>query len=97
LAALAEHGEMPPIAYVIPIAGRAPRSDVLRPYFERPLVTPSLHVWGENDTLAGDTPRALVERFASPQVLTWPGGHTLPTTREGIDALVRFIRSRHAA
>jgi pimeloyl-ACP methyl ester carboxylesterase len=94
LATMAGHAEMPPIEFVILVAGRPPRADVLQPFLERPIAVRSLHVWGDDDPLAQGTPAVLVERFApaTREILTWSGGHSVPTTREGIDAIVDFIR-----
>ncbi len=93
LAAMASHGEMPPIEFAILIAGRPPRADVLLPFLARPIAVPSLHVWGERDSLAGDTPRALVDLFspATREVVTWPGEHTIPTSGPAADAIADFL------
>lgn len=93
LAALASHGEMPPIQFAILVAGRPPRADVLKPFLTEPIAVPSLHVWGETDLLAGDAPRALADLFlpASREVSTWSGQHSIPTTGPAADAIVDFI------
>ncbi len=93
LAAMAQHGALPPIAYVILIAGRTPRADVLAPFLGQPIRTPSLHVWGEHDQLARDTARELVELFdpATRQVVTWPGSHHVPTHGPAADAIAQRI------
>ncbi|MBL9017801.1 MAG: hypothetical protein JNL83_26680 [Myxococcales bacterium] len=96
LAALAEHGQAPPVEYVILIAGRSPRADVFAPYLREPLRTRSLHVWGETDTLVGDTSRELVDRFdlTTRRVVTWPGGHYIPARGPAAEAIARMIRDR---
>jgi hypothetical protein len=93
LAALSEHGELPPIEYVVLIAGRSPRADVFAPYLVEPLRTPSLHVWGEKDFLVGTTSRELVDRFAVEhrKVVTWPGSHMIPTRGPAADAIEEFV------
>ena len=97
LAALSHHGQVAPIEFVVVIAGRTPRADVLAPFLGDPIGVRSLHVWGENDHLVADTSRALVDRFdaTSRQVVTWPGGHAIPSRGPGATAIEEFItRSR---
>lgn len=93
LAALAEHGQLPPIDYVILIAGRPPRADVFAPFLVEPLRTSSLHVWGENDLLARDTSRELVDRFdiESRNVVMWPGTHAIPKSGPAATAIEQLI------
>jgi pimeloyl-ACP methyl ester carboxylesterase len=54
---------------------------------------PSLHIWGANDPLIGDTSAALVELFhpATREVVVWPGAHSLPATGPAAAAIVEFI------
>jgi predicted esterase len=96
LAALAVHGEMPPIELVILIAGRTPRADVLHPFLKQPLAVPSLHIWGEADTLVGDSSRALLDTFLPDQrqVVTWAGKHSIPKTGPAAAAIVDFLARR---
>jgi pimeloyl-ACP methyl ester carboxylesterase len=97
LAALAGAGEFPEIAFVILVAGRVPRADVLQPWFASPLRIPSLHVWGEQDAFAEALSPLLVECF-EPGVreqVRWPGPHILPTRGPAADAILTFI-GRHA-
>jgi pimeloyl-ACP methyl ester carboxylesterase len=77
ISALAECDEFPRVAFAILIAGRAPRSTALKAAVARGVHVPSLHVWGERDTLARTHSAALVERFdpATRQVVVWPA-HT---------------------
>ncbi len=93
LAALAQHGQLPPIDRVILVAGRPPRADVLAPFLTAPIRTPSLHVWGENDHLARDTSRDLVDRFdpATRHIATWPGAHTIPSHGPAAAAIEQFL------
>lgn len=99
VAAMAAHGEMPPIDFVVLIAGRPPRADVIKPFLDRPIAVPSLHVWGANDQIVGTTPAALVELFApaTREVVIWPGEHTVPTTGSGAEAIAEFIGRCHRA
>jgi len=93
LAAMSESGELPPIPFVIPIAGRAPRSDVFTPLLTKPLATPSLHIWGEADHMARDTSRELVDSYAAStrRVVTWSGAHTIPQAGAAADAIVQRV------
>lgn len=99
VAAMAAHGEMPAIDFVVLIAGRAPRADAIKPFLAAPIALPSLHVWGANDQLVGDTSAALVELFspATREVTIWPGEHTVPTTGPGAEAIHEFIGRWHRA
>jgi pimeloyl-ACP methyl ester carboxylesterase len=96
IAALASNGELAGVKFVILVAGRTPRADVLQPLFEAPIRVPSLHVWGERDSLAAGA--ALAERFdpASRETLVWPGPHTVPVRGPAADGIVAFAR-RHGA
>lgn len=93
LAALSQVGGVPPISYVILIAGRTPRADVITPHFAEPVRVPSLHIWGEADTLMGTAPADQVERYdaATRKVVTWPGTHVVPTEGPAAEAIERLI------
>jgi pimeloyl-ACP methyl ester carboxylesterase len=96
MAALAEHGQMPPVRFAILVAGRPPRADVLRPFLGTPLRTPSLHVWGKADPLATDVSEALRDRYdpATREVVVWDGGHRVPTRGEHAEAILRFVQKQ---
>jgi len=98
LAALAQHGKLPPIDYVVLIAGRTPRADVFTSFLVEPLRVPSLHVWGENDHMARDTSIELVERYdaTTRKVATWPGSHRIPTHGPAAKAIEEFVTRRGA-
>jgi pimeloyl-ACP methyl ester carboxylesterase len=93
IAAMAAQGEMPPVDFVVLIAGRAPRSDALTPFLDRPMALPSLHVWGARDSLIGESSAALVERFDpdTREIAVWPGSHTVPETGPAAAAIVDFV------
>jgi pimeloyl-ACP methyl ester carboxylesterase len=95
LAALSAAGQFPRLSGVVLVAGYAPRSDLLRPLFERPIVVPSLHVWGERDGMAGAASAALVEAFdaGSRQSVVWPGPHAIPRKGPAASAIVAFVRA----
>ncbi len=93
VAALSRIGELPSIHAAVLIAGRKPRAAQLQAAFTEPVAVPSLHVWGERDTLTGKYSEELVECFAPDdrEVVRWPGGHVVPTSGSAFDAIVRFV------
>ena len=92
LAAASSRGELPPLRFVVLIAGFMPRARDIAPLFAEPVRVPSIHVWGTSDPFAGQSPR-LVECFdgATRRVLTWPGRHVVPSNGSAGDALVTLI------
>jgi pimeloyl-ACP methyl ester carboxylesterase len=96
LAAMAQHGQAPPIDFVVLIAGRAPRADVLAPLLVEPIRIRSLHVWGDRDSMMGETCRELADRFAADtrEVVTWPGGHTIPKSGPAAQAIEALVAPR---
>ena len=99
VAALARRAELPPIHAAVLIAGRKPRAAQLQAAFVEPVAGPSLHVWGERDTLTGQYCEELVECFNAPEreVVRWPGGHQLPTNGPAFEAIVRFVLEHASA
>jgi len=97
VAALARSGELPPIHAAVLIAGRKPRATRLQAAFTDPVALPSLHVWGERDTLTLQHSEELVECFSplERQVARWAGGHMVPTSGPAYDAILRFV-AQHA-
>jgi pimeloyl-ACP methyl ester carboxylesterase len=93
VAAWSERGEIPPLRFVILVAGRVPRATALQPLFEKPIRVPSLHIWGERDGMA-DGSRELVTRFdeATREVATWNGTHRVPIDGPAADAIVAIVR-----
>jgi len=93
VAALACRGELPPLHSAVLMAGRKPRSALLQAAFSEPVGVPSLHVWGERDTLTGQYCEELVESFSADgrEVVRWPAGHVVPTRGPAYDAIVRFV------
>jgi len=94
IAAWSERGDVPPLRFVILVAGRVPRATALQPLFENPIRVPSLHIWGDRDGMAEGS-RELVTRFdeATREVATWNGTHRVPTEGTAADAIVRRVRS----
>jgi predicted esterase len=96
VAALSSAGQMPPMRFAVLVAGRIPRATALQPLFERPIRVPSLHVWGDADTVTGSAAPALVERFDPDvrEVVRWAGPHVVPTRGQAAESIVDFIRRR---
>lgn len=93
LAALSACGKLPPLQFVVLVAGRIPRAEDLLPHFEAPIAIPSLHVWGERDKLSIPTAAQLAEKFkaGTRETHVWPGPHVIPSRGPGADAIVSFI------
>jgi predicted esterase len=96
VAALSRSGELPHVHCAVLVAGRKPRDARLQAAFMDPISVPSLHVWGERDTVTGQYCQALAEQFspAEREIATWPGGHMIPTRGPAYDAIVRFVLAR---
>lgn len=97
LAALAQAGVFPPLAFVVLVAGFPPRAGELAAHYQAPIAVPSLHVWDEADAFAKHSP-LLFKRFdrATREKLAWSGRHSIPAEPPEADVLVDFIR-RHAS
>ncbi len=95
LAAASERGQFPALRFVVLVAGFAARAIDIAALFSEPLVTPSLHVFGDADPFAKHAP-ALLECFApeTRQELRWPGRHVIPVSGAPADTLVEFIRAQ---
>jgi len=93
VAALSRIGELPAIHAAVLIAGRKPRAAPLQAAFMEPVAVPSLHVWGERDTLTRHYSEELVDCFSAREreVIRWPGGHTVPTDGPAFEAITRFV------
>jgi predicted esterase len=97
LAALAARAEVPPLQFVVLIAGSVPRALELAPLFHPAVAVRSLHVWGTRDTVTGAFSPLLAERFAASEreIITWRGPHVVPTTGPAAAGIVAFVR-QHA-
>ncbi len=95
-AALSARGELPPLGFVVVVAGRLPRANAFRTLFDAPIQVPSLHVWGERDAFSKDAAPALMDHFApeSREKFVSAGGHAFPTAGPAADAMCRFVDSR---
>jgi len=99
VAALSEHGELPPLRFAILVAGRTPRADVLQPFLKGTLRTPSLHIRGRADSMVPvTTSEELADHFdeATRETVTWEGGHRVPTSGEGAEAILEFVRKHRS-
>jgi pimeloyl-ACP methyl ester carboxylesterase len=96
VAALSRAGELPAVRAAVLIAGRKPRAARLQAAFIDPVDMPSLHVWGERDTVTGQYCEELVDCFSAShrEVVRWPGGHMVPTRGPAHEAIARFISTR---
>jgi predicted esterase len=93
LAALSSNGKLPVLSFVVLVAGAPPRASALLGEFDRPVDVPSLHVWGERDQLSGPRSPELFQRFeaSSREMVTWEGGHSVPTSGPAASQLVDFV------
>ncbi|HWZ89614.1 MAG TPA: alpha/beta fold hydrolase [Polyangiaceae bacterium] len=93
VAALAQSGELPEVHGAVLVAGRTPRAARLQAAFMDPIALPSLHVWGERDTVTGQYCQELADHFApvERELAVWSGGHVIPTKGPAYEAMVRFV------
>lgn len=97
IAALSHAGELPAIRFAVIVAGGPPRAQAIKPFLTQIIGVPSLHVWGERDTIAASAAPAALECFdpATREHLIWPGAHSVPPTGPGALAIVNFVK-RHS-
>jgi predicted esterase len=91
VAALSQRGELPHVHCAVLIAGRLPRAARLQAAFMDPVSVPSLHVWGERDSVTGAFCQELADHFTQPEIAIWSGGHVIPTHGPPYDAMLRFV------
>jgi pimeloyl-ACP methyl ester carboxylesterase len=61
--------------------------------YEPKIRTPTLHFLGSLDTVVDESrSQGLVERCEAPMVLTHPGGHYVPVSKEWVMPLAGFIK-----
>jgi len=96
VAALSQAGLLPPIKFVVLLAGAAPRAHVFSPLLKEPLQVPSLHVWGKRDALMRKGAPDLVTRFseATRQVVNFDLGHVIPKDGDPAEKVLAFVRSQ---
>ena len=55
---------------------------------------PSLHIFGQNDSLIlPEQSKALMEKYSLPQVYSHPGRHFIPEKKSDVDTYLSFIRA----
>jgi predicted esterase len=91
VAALSQRGELPHVHCAVLIAGRLPRAARLQAAFMDPVSVPSLHVWGEQDSITGAFSQELADHFTQREIAIWSGGHVIPTRGAPYDAMLRFV------
>jgi len=96
VAALSARGELPPLRFVVLVAGRTPRASAFQSLLAEPIDVESLHVWGERDAFAAAGAPELAEHFAAPtrQSFVWAGGHSFPTSGSAATTILDFIEMR---
>ncbi len=86
-----------PLKFAVPYSGFFAPIDTLQWLYEPQITTPTLHVLGSLDTVVDESrSQGLVDRCADPLVVTHPGGHYVPVSKEWVMPLAGFIR-QHAA
>lgn len=67
--------------------------DMLKWLYEPKIKTPTLHVIGSLDTVVEESrSQGLVDRCENPQVITHPGGHHVPVSKEWAMPIAGFIK-----
>jgi predicted esterase len=96
LAALSARGSFPTLRCAVLIAGAVPRARELSPLFSEPVAVPSLHVWGERDSMAADSAPRLAQCFQESQreSMSWSGSHAIPQRGDAATAIARFVREQ---
>lgn len=64
-------------------------------YYEETITMPSLHIYGENDTIIpAEMSELLASTFEEPQIVTHPGGHFFAASTNQKSAYIDFMRDR---
>ena len=94
IAALSHAGELPAIRFAVIVAGGPPRAQIIKPFLATNIAVPSLHIWGERDSIAASAAPAALECFdpATREQMIWPGAHSVPPTGPGALAIVNFVK-----
>eukprot|EP01118_Nematostelium_gracile_P012193 TRINITY_DN4422_c0_g1_i1.p1 TRINITY_DN4422_c0_g1~~TRINITY_DN4422_c0_g1_i1.p1 ORF type:complete len:121 (-),score=34.20 TRINITY_DN4422_c0_g1_i1:44-406(-) len=82
-----------PFNFIINIAGFKARALELQPLFEQKFKIPSLHIYGEKDTLKEGT-IAYSKQFEDPIVVSHEFGHDIPQDEPTIERIVSFVNSQ---
>lgn len=85
-----------PVKFAVSYSGFYAPVDQLRFCYEPKIKTPTLHYLGSLDTVVEESrSQGLVDRCEEPLVLTHPGGHHVPVSKEWAMPLAGFIK-QHA-
>lgn len=86
-------GKQGPLKFAIFYSGFRAADERCAPFFDPPIITPTLHVLGQVDTVV-EEPRArqLLAVCRDGAVVIHPGGHFLPSQRPWLDAAAGFVK-----
>lgn len=84
--------KLPSFKFGVFISGITPRDPEKLKIYQTKLNTPSLHVWGTNDSLVStELSKTFSSHYINPVCLAHDGGHALPKRPETIKQIVDFI------
>ncbi|KAJ5805928.1 uncharacterized protein N7503_003530 [Penicillium pulvis] len=94
------NGGHPPLKFVVAISGYKASHPAYQPFYEPPIMTPSLHFIGGMDTVVDEaTSMRLVDCClgsadeAKASVIRHPGAHVIPSGKRQLVGIVHFIKS----
>lgn len=80
--------------FAILIGGFRPKATDLQSFFSSSIPTPSLHVYGQTDSLVTpDASKGLRDCFAVAETFEHPKGHLVPSDKAFRTALRQFVES----
>ena len=81
------------LKFAVPYSGFFAPVESLKWCYEPKLKTPTLHYLGSLDTVVEESrTQGLIERCEAPVVITHPGGHHVPVSKEWAMPLAGFIK-----
>ena len=84
-----------PLKLAVSYAGFKAQPKSLRWCFEPKIKTPTLHVLGSLDTVVDENrSQELIDCCVNPAVVTHPGGHHVPVSKEWVMPLAGFIKQQ---
>ena len=87
----------PPLKFLIPYSGFAAPGERYQALYNPPITTPACHFVGSLDTVVDESrSKTLIDACGGEektQVVTHPGGHFLPNSKQYLNAVSDFIRS----
>ncbi|XP_062572307.1 esterase OVCA2-like isoform X1 [Saccostrea cucullata] len=79
--------------FVILVAGFKSRQKQHESLYEKPITTPSLHVFGDSDrVIQKEMSEDLLQYFVNPRVLTHSGGHFIPVSSKEKKVYIEFLQ-----